>query len=182
MFSTELSISGVLCRSFSPEDIFHSLSYLPDSPAIHKRIYKRVDENGRCRVVIGNPNCSFGSNDKYVYNLHCNIGEIKNQHYTVNVKYCKSRFFALKYVHFVALKTSDRLSLVVYLAMVSSNNLKYLQGADCYDYKCGTKDNCKDKIRFESRPKSYNIYCDEEGIDGSSGLQYTSVGYNRGIS
>ena len=63
----------------------------------------------------------------------------------MNVKYCHSWFSTFIYVHRVGLKIADGSVLFAYLALVSSNDLKYFEGTQGNNKKSENTDSDREK-------------------------------------
>ena len=113
----------------TPLECSLQLFYLPNSPAVHYRIYKGVDENNSRREIISDLYLDCISME-HVCDQRSKERDITYHKQAVNIKYSDSWLSAFENVHCVGLKIAHGLSLSFYLALVSSNHPKYLHGTD----------------------------------------------------
>ena len=108
---------------------FTAFFYLPNSPAVHNRIYKGVDENNSRWEIISDLFLDCISME-HLCDQSSKERDITYHKQAVDIKYSDSWFPAFEDVHCVGLKMAQSLSLAIYLALVFSNHLKYLHGTD----------------------------------------------------
>lgn len=134
ILATWRRVLGYLPSNFPSQGILNSSSYLPHSPTIHKRIEKGINEYNSRNDVIGNLHGSCISS-KCLHKHYHTEWKIENQEQTVNIKYSHSRFSTLQQVP-GGVKIHAGPILVVYLALVSSNNPKNLESAHGGNNEC----------------------------------------------
>ena len=103
------------------------------SPAKDKWIQEGVKENNSCCKVITNSYCQCVSR-KFLHENHRMKWKIKDHEQTININYSNSRFSTFEHVYRVAL--TDTLLLLANLALMFTDDLKYLQGAQGCNKKC----------------------------------------------
>ena len=131
------SCTWIITKTQLSQRVFYGSAYLRISPAVNKRIYRRVYEYNRCCIIISDfyrPRIALNR----FYCTDCNKWQIKHQHNTIKINYGSGWFFTFKSINWVVLwpvsyvsQVSYFFNLAIYLALMSSCNLIYLPRAKC---------------------------------------------------